>query len=513
MQYNRQLITRLLVTFFICGLVIFGGIYIFNHGFLVVSNPRDKQSFSYTQLDSNRVPRSASFIGERKLLTSGVYSFSALSASGAWSFQTVTIPHFLSSVAVQQPKAEHLTTTVGRMATSNVALKNNILTSWSNEGVFLPIDSSNVSGDISGQTTDPNFPVFAQNVQISASIIGGVVKVNSGYQPIFYNINDSSLAYLPVVISNKPVFIQKTSAGFSVFNPTGKNITVYQPGQASPVRSFSLQATKPIASYNNKPLYSYEKNTVAVVTGPAMFDGGDGPSTNSQPLELTTINTRDKKQFTRLTLPDRSITSVSLSPTGEEVIIQGASSSSVYSTRTGKLKMVIPYSITQLIWKGDGTDFVFRASDAGIFIGSLVKKSGANLVPYSIARPTNLSFIEGDDIYYSAYTSKTDGNIKPDIYRSSLSKVSSAVSRSLLANFPHQGEGYYIDCLDNIITIQTTRYITDEGAFTDSGALKRAQDYIKLKIADTSSYTIQQQYVDMDIRTPSDDPSGGLDEG
>lgn len=489
--------------------VFIGVLYLFTHGVISLQSASGNQESSYVSLDSTNTPVVSSFRGKSAVAPSGEYTLVTSNSSDMVSFYTINVPRFLTSTNVSLSTNEPLTSAIGRKTGINIGIKNSKPISWEDNGSITPLDSTNISGDRTSRGSLPNFPSFSQSVQISPILIGGLVRTNQGYQPAMYNLDSETTNFAPLIITSKPVYIERSAGGFSAFDTGNKIITSYTSKDASVQSSLSVKSNTDLATYNNTPLYSYSPTKLALATGRVMNDGGDGEVENdaSKPLNLLIVDVKTKKQVVKISLADMSIRDVVLSPDGNHVFVEGNQSAGIYNTTTGKREFTIPYAATQFIWSDSSDQFVFQA-EADIFLGSVKNKNAISLVPNNTLRPTNISFIDEGYVYFTAYTTKTDGNKLPDAYRSALKSSTNSSSRSILKHLPYQGSGFYIDSLDNTITIQTTRYITDNGTLPNSSALDEAKKYIQNNIPDTSKYTVEERFIDMDLRTPSqpDDP-------
>jgi hypothetical protein len=283
-------------------------------------------------------------------------------------------------------------------------------------------------------------------------------------------------------------------------------------GTKDPTTSFSLQSTKDISKYDGQPLYSFEKDTVALVIGKDTVSGGDAENPEGDTnLTLFIRNIKDVDKKMEVPLGEGGVSDISLSPDASHIYIQNSQSSVIFNTTTGQVEFRIPYPVGQFMWTKKDGDFVFVTMDSGIFKGSVEKNIAMNIVSYTAVRPTRISFIEGGSVYFTGYTTKTDGNEDPDAYQVDLEKPSTSDSRSRLQNFPHQGENFYIDYLGNMLTVQLTRYITDTGASEADGARAAAIQYIRSRISNPQNYTVRYIFVDIDLRATTGGDSGDPD--
>jgi hypothetical protein len=500
---DRRKIIRLGLTVLGVSLVLFIAWYIYDHGFISIKTSDTLQERRYARVDTKLSTTTNSFSGTSTLARSGNYSLITRDKAGYTTLQEIVVPHFLKTTEVPSKTIKPQITPLARQSPVDVSMAGSTLVGYTNSGSIQPLLPSNITGDISGISQAPDFPSILQQVQVSPSIIGGIVESNGGVQPFFYDFTSSKSTYLPPVEKReRDISLKPFNGGFTLYSTGSKSITVYTPDSPTP-QLVEVKNNKPISKYNGGPIYSYEKNTVAFVTGKDVIDGSDEADPIGDNNHEIVIQ-KSGKASTSIRTGNSLITKIALSPDSRYIFTQNAQSASIYDTKTKQVSFRIPIPVTQFIWK-DSDTFTFITNEAGIFSGQVSKKTARNLVPYSTVRPTKISFISGDDVYFSGYTTKTDGNAQPDIYRASLSLTASSDELSALQNFPYQGNGFYVDRLGSTITVQLTHYLTDEGENTDDPVAKAAAEtYIRSKIKDMNKYTIGYTYIDVDLRAEND---------
>lgn len=499
---DRSKLVRIVVIMVSVIIFVIGAWFIYSHGFVSVKNTSDISTVSYTRLNNNLLATSTSLPVSGGFVSSGNYSVVITKKSGFVSLSQVTVPHFLMSTPEITSQISPSVSVVARKGTVDIALRNTSLVGYELSGSLRPLTTDNVAGDVVDESFDENLSLLNKPVQISSSDIGGLLQTKTGVQPVIYDFNSSRVSYFPALVNPlDSLFTNVTSNGFNVYDIKSGDVMVYTlSNQSEPTATFSIKTSKNVSKYNNQPTYSYENNTVALLMGKDIFSGGDGEEASGSSKQTISIRSLDNKYSNSIDLGEGGVTNISLSPDAAYLFVQNSQSAVIYDVKTGVVRFIIPYSINQFTWFGDNQDFVFTTSRSGIFKGSLRTNSAVNIIPYTVVRPTHISFINDGAVYFSGYTTKTDGNSQPDIYKSILSSESSVDSSSVLLNFPHQGENFYIDCLDNTITVQLTRYITDGGIVDDTKARKDAEKYIQLKIKNLSSYKVNYSYITTDLR-------------
>lgn len=506
MMNDRSKLVRIVVILVSVIIFVIAAWFVYSHGFVSIKDTSDISTVSYTRLNNNLLATSTPLPVSGGFVSSGNYGVAITKKSGFVSLSQVTVPHFLMSTPEITSQVSPLVDVVARKGTVDVALKNASLIGYELSGGLRPLTTDNIAGDVVDEGFDENLSLLNKPVQISSSSIGGVMQTKTGIQPAIYDLNSSQVFYFPTLTSSlNSIFTRATSNGFSVYDIKNSTVTVYgSSNQSEPAATFSVKTSKNVSKYNNQPTYSYENNVVALLLGKDVISGGDGKEAGGSNEQTVSIHSLDNRFSRSVGLGEAGVINISLSPDAAYLFVQNSQSASIYNVKTGNIQFIIPYSISQFMWSGEGKDFVFTASHSGIFKGSLKTGSAVNIVPYNTVRPTHISFINGGVVYFSGYTTKTDGNSQPDVYRSILSKNSTSDSLSALQNFPYQGENFYIDCLDNVITIQLTRYITADSTVDDTKARQDADKYIRTKVKNLSNYKVNYSYITTDLRVETD---------
>lgn len=468
------------------------------HGFIVVESLKNGEIISYSQTEEKLITNLFSSDKNRTFVSAGDYMVQVPSQDGGIYIKKISVPGFLSSITVSKPASLPKTDVIGRQTLVNLATKGGGVVSYSSDSHVLQVDSTNITGSLEKQYIDQQLSLFEQQVQISSSVIAGVIKVETGYQPVAYNLTTGDISYFPFIEStDKSVTISASQTAFTSFNKKVSTVTVYNPDKPDNTRTIVLESSQHVTNQNGTPIYSYENNVIATLTGDDFINRGDGESKTSN-HSLLLLNISTKKQLKSIDLGDTPITNISLSQDTKHLYIQSQQSAIILNTSTGEQELALPFAINQFKWI-DSNQFVFLAGQQGVFVGDISSKSAQTLIPYSIARPTSLSFVDKGSVYFTAYTAKTNGVDNPDAYRTVVSKPATDLSQKVLKTFPHQGDGYYVDYINGEITIQLTRYNSSvSSSYTDTAAEKRALEYVNGIFGNTKP-PISYVYVDFDL--------------
>jgi hypothetical protein len=196
---------------------------------------------------------------------------------------------------------------------------------------------------------------------------------------------------------------------------------------------------------------------MAVTSGPSISTSNDDEADfDKSDHVVRLLNTDTKKEERSFSFPNGNVSDISLSPDSSRIAIQTLGSTGIYSVSTGEIEFTIPYPVNEFIWSTN-SDFVFITRSNGLFTGSVDSKEAKTIVSYNDVRPTDISFIEGSVIYFTGYTGTIDNAKNPDSYRVDTSKNRSDTETAALRKFPYQGQGFYVDYLNNVVTIQTIK--------------------------------------------------------
>lgn len=470
-------------------LVLFSAWFVIFHGFIKLEGSLSNKQTSYYQFDGSLRKSNSGKISQSGMLVSGDYVFEALMKNGGLYSSSATVPHLLGTKTIDIPDHESLITAIGRRTARSVATSKSGLVSWSTRGSAYKLDSRNISSDI-----DTQAPLRLNNLrsmatyrnlsQLSASKIVGLKPLgDNSYAPVVYDFNTDRLFSYPS-LEGGSIFLQREARGFSTYNKSKSIVSYYQDG-SSDIKQKNINEGDRIMLYDGKPVYSFMGGSVSrlvTATGPAIFSGGDLPENFKDNGETSTVisvfDTKKDTRITQLAIDKAPLIKLSLSLDGKYVAAVTTESTTIYNVSNLSKIITLPYTTGDDIFWLDSGDLIFNADENGILQISPSKQRAHSLVPYSLIRPAKLSFIDGDNLYLTGFSSINDFNTNPDAYRLSLSKNTTPIQRKIFRSFPHQGDGYYVDYLDNQVTVQLSRYITSRGTMVSQSAKEEAFDYV-----------------------------------
>lgn len=466
--------------------------FIGTHGLLTVTNQHKETPIVYGTFNDNLEFSAASTNRSTQLVPANNYTIQTQMKNGAPYLKNASVSGFLATLAVDTPDREAYVETIVRSTYTNLALKNNTLISWNENGTINDISKSD-------EVSFSRFPAFSQVIQLNNHILGGIITADDSSRLVLYNTTTGESNILASLKTSSVPSLRPESGGFSVFNQDKGSFHFYnlKASTANTVANFNA----PISLYNEQPLYSYNGSKLAVITGGSFSDSNDDNNTylSSADLALNILTASNKKQSTSINLHRSQVRNIMLSPKGGYIAVITNQSFAIYSTVSAERVISIPYVVNQFLWNGDN-EFVFSTTDKGVFSGSIKNREVWGLLPYQLLRPTRLSFIDNNSLYLTGYSSLNEATKAPDAYRLSLQKTSNDTERKIFRAFPHSGDGYQADYIDKKVIIKLSRYIYSSGTFDDPKAKAEALKYVN-DIFKGNKPAIDYQYTTTDLRT------------
>lgn len=511
---RRRIIIALVST-----IVLFTAWFIVFHGFIQLRN-HDRQtltqaykfgsSLDYTIKESSNLPF---------LLASGNYTIQAPMKSGGIYLKDAPVPNFLGISTIEVPDYEAKVNPIGRRVASNIATSSRGLVSWEQNGEVYAIKPTDSSSNIDTQEpldfdTFTNFSESPYLVTLSDSTVAGLQKSGNGRMPSIYSFaSDKTVNFPSIEAGVSELSIQLEPGGFSVYNKKNNNVAFYKPGSPNVVTKKVNQGDN-IATNEGKPAYSFNapKERLVVATGPNFdtvdtHDHGDEEEEEEHPLRsseknvtLMTFNTASDMRLAKIDLADAQVGGILSSPNGKYVAVSTESALSVYETDNLARVIALPYSGTDNMLWSDDNKLVAATAAGGVLKISPETKSAVSLIPYSVIRPTKLSFIKGSSLYLTGYSTMNDDNSNPDAWVIDINSNTDKRQREQLRSFPHQGEGFYVDILNGVKTAMLSRYINADGVTVDTAAKESAIQYFRDKTGSSSG--VRFIYSDIDLVTP-----------
>jgi len=505
MKLQSFLTRRNILIILICLALIFSFAFWYFHGFIIATSSDGVAKIRYISTSNlNREVKSGS---NKTFLASGKYVIEVSdTSSGEKILKYATVPHFFNSTHVSSlsPSRQHEITVIGRGTLPNLALTESKLIAYNISGQTQTVNISNITNS-QPLSTNNSFPSLSQSIVLNSQLIGGIEnQSNKAIIPVIYNVTNSEVNTFPSVDTKNQsdISLKSSPDGFTSYIPDTKRVYLYSIHDSRSVSSsISLKNITP-STYNDRPIYSYANNTLAIATGASIFDTDEGNSTNKyKSNRIILFDTKTEKQITTLNTNVASLKDVYLSPNGKYIALEASSYMEIYSLASRKIIFTVPYQVNQLIW-ADDDKYVFSVSGGDIYTGSISKRTAETLVSYSIIKPTKLLFISNGNLYFTAYPVVSEGNANPDAFRVSLEQTADSSSRNIISKLPHQGDGYYIDSIDNVIYIQLTKYIDSTSPLVthvDESAKQAALTYVNNLIGDSKKYVIKYKYVTMNL--------------
>lgn len=477
-------------------------VFVAFHGFLTVNGLKSGASFTHSNFNGELSATSNKSTSSFNMLSSGDYSVQLPMKDGGTYTKHVSVPYFFMASTVNIQNKEPRLEVVGRGVMARLAQTPQGLIGWNESGQRQPINQLSVDNsetEVSGSTF---FPVLVKNFQINSRYVGGVSKTDDTYLPMFYDMyTDDTVSYDSV--TSKELYSKAESAGFSLYDKAGSLISFYGPKSAKPA---SVKVKEFLSRYNDTPLFSIGAEKSVIVTGGdvSVVNEDEDIKAGDVNLKLSVISNKTGEPVKSKGFGKAQIQDVILSPDEKYVFIKTNRSMAVYNTSSLDLLFVAPYVVNQFLWVNSDM-FTFTSTDEGIFTGSVSKQEAYTVAPYSLIRPTQISYIDGDSIYFTAYSSSNEGSKKPDAYKASVKNSQTAATRDSLKAFPYQGDGYYVDLINGKVVVQLTKYIYSSGEVFSDEDKQKASEYILDTLGDTN-IPVEYVFVVTDLR---EQPTGG----
>jgi hypothetical protein len=471
--------------------------FIYSHGYVVNSPKVENSKVTYYSIDKNLKRMSIDSGSTKERLSSGEYFVKRPGSIDGFSVQSVSVPHWLQTVELKQAENGYKTDTLSRNSLVNVASKDNKIISYIND-TYRTADKTNITNEAGIEGTLANYLELISSVQIDKFRIGGIMETGNGYQPVIYNIDKGTTKTFPLMNDFSETGLVAVPDGFGYYDTEKNSISIYTESFAQEISLKSYDISHKLG----KAMFSYANNKLAIVTGLNLISSGDDEpeDTDTTKQEVITLNTKTQKKLRKFSFGDTLISGVSLSPNGANISIQAPESTAIFSVEDGKRAVSIPYHTVESLWV-TSEKIAINTNNDGILLSSVADKSTETIIPYSVIRPTKLSFADKDKLYFTGYNASIRGKANLDLYRSNLNeKISSKQDIANLKSFPHQANDYYIDILDDTITIQRTRYISGSNSSVSESALTSAKKYAKSVLGeDIKNHRYNLTYVDLDL--------------
>jgi len=495
---NRRAI-KIVVGLFVGLLVL---VFVALHGFLNVNGLRSGTSFTYSSFNGELSATSGKSTSSFNMLSSGDYSVQLPMKSGGTYTKHVSVPYFFMTNTIDNQNKEPRLEVVGRGVMARLAQTPQGLTGWNELGQRQSINQLSIDNsetEVSGSTF---FPSLVGNFQINSRYIGGVSKSDDTYLPLFYDMAaDDTVSY--DAVTSKELNSKAESTGFSLYNKSEGLVSLYSLNKTKPT---SVKLKDPLSRYNDTPLFSIGAEKSVIVTGGdvSVINEDEDIKAGDVDLKLSVVSSKTGDVIKSKGFSKAQIQDVVLSPDGKYVFIKTNRSMAIYDTTSLNLLFVAPYVVNQFLWVNSDV-FTFTSTDEGMFIGSVSKQEAYTVAPYSLIRPTQISYVDGGSIYFTAYSSSNEGSKRPDAYRASVKDSQTATTRDSLKAFPHQGDGFYIDLVNGRIIVQLTKYIYSSGETVSDEDKQKASEYILDTLGDTN-IPVEYTFVVTDLRPQ---PTGG----
>lgn len=521
-KIGSLLTRRRIIVLTVCLVVLFLVWFIAFHGFLQAKNHAEDRSIYTYGFDSNLYPTEPSGAKSPVLTTSGSHLVQTPMKSGGIYLTESTAPHFLGTNIIDTPDFEASTTAMGRRTAPNLAMSKNGLVSWTSRGEVFKVNTKDPTVSIEQQAplSFPNFSRvsgFKDLTQLSKSTVVGIRQLGDNRQvPIVYNfLNDKFVSFPTISATASDLSLRTEPNGFSIYDKKSKRVSFYNATSGDFVTK-NVNQGNDIAIFNGRPVYSFNgvNDRLILATGPKIdsveftdeHDHTDEDShTETKPestvnhVTIRVFDTKTDKLLATRNLSNAPIKSIVASPDGKYIVVTTSTSMSFYTTNNLSQLFTLPYTAAgQGFWTKDGS-FVFSSGTSGIIKASPKDKIALSILPYRLVRPSVLSFVDENNIYTTAYSSVNDYNKQPDAFRVSLTENTSSRDRKIFRAFPHQGEGFYVDRLNGVPTVQLSRYITSRGAQLSGSAKQDALEYVKSVIGNNEK--VNFTYITTDLRT------------
>lgn len=492
-SYNlRRIIVVVLV--FIALLLVW---YALTHGRLVAPSASQTTPVYFSKFSDKLRNTPTVSDNVSNIITSGTYSVSVSATDGNRIVTSANVGRVLSETRVDQKPQSNFITTLGRNSLSNIAMNKQGVVSYE-DGTFRKIDASNITNENFNEFPAPSFPDFVDMQQLNSHTVVGFEYTGRGVQPVRYDTVTGQTTFYPLIPELRPeeAIVGDDTNTFVIFDK--KHFTLHNHDVTSQnVTTISLTSIDDIAENDGRPVFSLANNSLAVVTGPDFVSSNDA----AEELEggdytVRVFDVSSKKTTRELKFGDMPVLSTTLSPGGKSIAISTVMQTGIFNIETGDIQFIIPHAIEQFQWVDDNR-YIFMSREEGIFSGSLTNEEAKTLFSYDDIRPTTIGFITEDELYFTGYSQAIPNAEYPDAYKVSLTKPATDATINGIRNFPHQGEGFYVDYLGGTVTVQLTRYISGGAPEVDETARKRAILYVRSALKNYPGEKIRYTYVDL----------------
>lgn len=473
--------------------------YLLTHGRLNIPSASKESVATYVRLEDGvaKTPEGTEQSGN--IVPTGTYSVSIKDKDGNRIITNADVARLLMETTVDvKPTPRHITT-IARNSLSDLIYTSRGLSSY--EGAsFRQLDPSNITNDSLKDFELPTYPDFIEKQQVNRSILVGFENASNGVQPLRYDAISGKVDFYPLLsdVDPKKVYLNQTGNTFALFDKGSGNIVAYDIS-SSHTTSISLDNIDKVSENEGRPVFSVTSKRLAILIGP------DFVASNDNDMELIEgdhtvkiFDTSSKKIVKSLPLSSASVRDISLSSNGTYIAITTSTQTGIYNVKKGKLIFSVPHSVEDFRWLNDDK-FIFTSTSEGIFSGSMKDQSAQTLVSYKDVRPTSISFLEGEELYFTGFNGTIPNADYPDAYKVSLSAAANKADFTSLRDFPHSGRGFYTDQLNGVVIVQLTRYTDEEGNSLglDAEAKARAVSYVRSKLPDYPVGEIKYVYVNL----------------
>ncbi len=488
---------RKIVTIFLSILAVFGIWYIVTHGRLVLPGITNETVAMYSQLSQGANKPTATTASESNFIASGLYSVSVSDKDGNRSISTIDVPRFLFSASAKPATKPTKVSTIARNSLPNIIETQAGLSSY--EGTaFRLLDPSNITNDNLKDFELSSLPNFVESKQIDKQTLVGYEVSEAGIQPVRHSVPNDTDIYYPLISDAKPedIGIQVTGQTFSIFNKKDSVVYIYDQASTNTI-TLSVKNAGKVSRNEGIPVFSATNKFIAVSIGPdyvASNDTADDLEGGGHDIAIFDITT--KKKIHTIKVSSAPVLSAALSPNGKYIAVSTDTQTAIYDIASGKYTFSIPHSVEQFQWYSDDK-FVFITRTEGVFSGSAATRSAQSVIPYSQVRPTSMSYVENNELYFTGYSEAISNAEFPDAYKAQLAESADNNSIAGVRHFPEQGRGYYVDYLNGTVTVQLTRYDSGEGGVVDESVKSDAIAYITKHLPGYDTNNIRYVYVDL----------------
>lgn len=500
MNTLNQYRNKIIVTVIIIVVLFLALLFVVLRGFVHIDDD-NISSVTYTSVGdqtSTKTTKDTSLY-----LSSGDYTVKVTKTDHSSYIKQVTVPHFLQSNHVSVSSLQHDLRSIAKESLLNVGYVTQSGISTFENGAITSNKRTSVAAM---KKSDNSTPDFSDVAVVSNGVLGGVIEGDNNFIPVFYNFKTDKSVYYPAVAVDKSdtqgVSVESdNSGGFSVFSAASQRLYTYSlKNTKSATKQLAFKDFN-VASFDNKPLYSSTKSTIAVLEGSQAVSTSDNQAikTKSSEYKLTIAAADGKKKQTKSMSFDQPVNTITLSKNGNYIFISTPNTAYVYTVDNLQPVLTIPFEAKQPIWVNDD-EFVFVTDENTVVYKASVKKGTVtSLFADNLLAVSSLSYIDENKLYFTAFSKQNEYAENPDAYVVDIMRPTKT-NNQLVKDFPFQASGYYIQAQDHTLYVQLTRYVSDTGVFYDKKAYSEALDYIKNTIRDSGQYNIKKHFIDIDLR-------------